>query len=646
MTLERILAHGSVPTLPAVAMKLLEMTSNPDVKLNDIAELIQNDPGLASKVLKTVNSSFYGLPKPCPSIERAIAMLGLRAVKSLVLGFSMVNLTRGLSDGVDLNSFWRHTIISAAAARQIALVADFGEPDEVFAAALFQDIGVLTMLAAYPDAYCPLLASVGVDHQALLRLERERTGLLHPEVGAALAEKWKMPELIVNAIRHHHDRNPAESDFQPVIQCVVLGELIAAAMSAERIDQSLATLYMTAQAWFGQDAARVEVLIDKVEQSSREIAKLLDQKIGEVPTSQELMQRANERLLEEQLQTQREAEQAHHDALTDALTGVPNRKHFDELVAKTVADAVSAQSPVAVLFSDADKFKYVNDTFGHPVGDAVLIELARRVRETVGERGTVCRYGGEEFVVVLPGMDLDAAFAVGEEIRLSVCGDPFDLKGAPGGPDEPLPRSVSVGVAAWSPGQPEVTAEQLVQRADMAVYTAKQSGRNNVKRWGVDTGRRASDQHADQAANLGVPLDALPHDGKTLVLLVEDDPLAAQLVRSMLTQKPGVTVEVRPDGRAAIEYLRDSQGPGGRLPDLIISDLNIPGYNGLQIVRALKSNARFNTIPIILISATVDEAQYNACIQAGAEKVYNKLDVSTDLKAWCDQILRTLQAAA
>src|SRR5690606_2994663 len=130
--------------------------------------------------------------------------------------------------------------------------------------------------------------------------------------------------------------------------------------------------------------------------------------------------RANERMFEQQLIAHREAEQAQQDAITDGLTGVPNRKHFDGLVSRTVADAISSKTPLAVLFSDADHFKFVNDTYRHPCGDAVLIELARRVTQTVGDRGTACRYGGEEFVVVLPGLNLEQATDVGEAIRRSI----------------------------------------------------------------------------------------------------------------------------------------------------------------------------------------------------------------------------------
>lgn len=646
ITLEQILSHGSVPTLPAVAMQLLEATSNPDVSLNEIAELIQNDPGLSSKVLKTVNSSFYGLPKPCPSIERAIVILGLKAVKSLVLGFSMVNLTKDMDEEIDLGDYWQHTILAAVGARQIANDVGFPEPEEVFAAALMQDIGVLTMLAVDPETYAPLLAQTKGSHSKLLDLERNELGIDHIEVGTAMAEKWSMPTPIVVGIRHHHDNMPPKDENETLVRCIVAGELAANAISEEYIGQGYAILFSTVNAWFGQGEQDIEHLIEHIQAAGNEVAKLLGQQIDQTPSTQDLMNQANERLFETQLQTQREAEQAKRDAVTDGLTGIPNRTHFDQVVVSALADAMANQQSIAILFSDADKFKFVNDTYGHPCGDAVLVELAKRVSETVGERGTVCRYGGEEFVVVLPGMDTPAAAVVGEEIRSNIASTPFDLAGVPGAPEEPLPRTVSVGVASWKPGYESLTAEQLTQRADKAVYAAKESGRNNVKCWGQDTGRRASDQRADEAAGMDVSLAALPPNGETQVLLVEDDPLASRLIQSMLEIQAGVKVEAKEDGRAAIEYLRDCQAPGRSNPDLIITDINIPGYNGIQIVRALRSNPKFQEIPIVVVTATLSDEIAESALEAGADSVHNKLEISVDLKAWCGELIQSLSKAA
>ncbi|MEM6258893.1 MAG: HDOD domain-containing protein [Planctomycetota bacterium] len=644
--LDQILSHGSVPTLPVVAMQLLEMTSNPDVALNEIAELIQSDPGLAAKVLKTVNSSFYGLPKPCPSIDRAIVILGLKAIKSLVLGFSMVNLTKDMGDQIDLGDFWKHTILAAVAARQIAQMAGVAEPDEVFAAALMQDIGLLAMLAVHTETYAPLIAQTNDSHAKLQPLEQQQLGLDHIQVGTALAEKWRMPAPIVVGIRHHHDTSPPRDDHETLVKCVVAGELAANAMADNHIGQAIADLFSVANAWFGKGEQDIEQLIDHVSEASREVAKLLEQQIGSIPSAQELMNRANERLFETQLETQREAEQAKRDAVTDGLTGIPNRAQFDKVVVKALAEAKAERQSIAVLFSDADKFKFVNDTYGHPCGDAVLIELAKRVSETVGERGTVCRYGGEEFVVVLPGYSTASAAEVGEQIRRAVADEPFDLAGVPGAPDEPLPRTVSVGVASWQPGYEDLTAEQLTQRADKAVYTAKESGRNNVKCWGSDTGRRKADQRADEAVGLDIDLNTVPNNGEYQVLLVEDDALASRLMQSMLEMNPGVTVEAKADGREAIEYLRDCQAPGRRNPDLIITDINMPGYNGLQIIRALRSNVKFQQIPITVVTATLDGELMQSCLDAGADGVHNKVEISADLKGWCSDLIGSLSKAA
>lgn len=686
VTREQVLSCQSLPTLPSVAMELLEKTSNPDVALGEIAALIQSDPGLSSRVLKTVNSSFYGLSKPCPSIDRAIAMLGLRAVKSLVLGFSMVNLTQGATEALDLEKFWRHTILAAAGARQIATVTGEGEPDEAFAAGLFQDMGVLAMLAAAPEPYGELLVKVGISHHDLGPLENEHLGFGHAAIGAELAERWKMPEMIVAAIGSHH-HPPAADEHLSMIRTVALGTLAAQVVCAAFPGPAMDDLMGNARAWFGLDHDRVMQLIEAITQSSKEIAKLLGQKIGEMPDPQELLAAANQRLVESQIEVQREAatfqkqaqafEQA---ATTDGLTGVPNRKRFDELVEQAEREAKANHTPYAVLFSDADKFKLVNDNYGHHAGDIVLQELAKRLTQTIGDRGTVCRYGGEEFAMILPGMDLLQAAAVGEEARRCIESPVFDLRHVPEAPDS-LPRTVSVGVAAWRPGDdPALSGQELVQRADKAVYLAKESGRNNVKRWGVDLNdpepmadgpvtappaSAAAAAPAPQAAltppppatqakalppgvpDLSLPGAAAPaHSGPATMLLIEDDPLASRLLEAMFQRAGDARITTMPNGREAIEYLRDAQRPGKRLPDMIICDLNVPGFTGVQIIRALKAHQLYCQIPIVVITASAEDEQWAACRSAGVSQIYSKMDICADMKGWCQRMVGSVRSAA
>ena len=111
--LEKVLSCPRLPSLPAVAMRVLELTADDNVNLKELAVTISNDQALATKVLKTVNSSFYGLRKPCSTINQAIIMLGLSAVKTLALGFSLVS-TLAKFEGLDfdLQSYWRRALLS------------------------------------------------------------------------------------------------------------------------------------------------------------------------------------------------------------------------------------------------------------------------------------------------------------------------------------------------------------------------------------------------------------------------------------------------------------------------------------------------------------------------------------------------------
>lgn len=665
LTKERVLACESLPTLPVVAMELLEKTSDPDVAIQEIADLIQSDPGLAGKVLKTVNSSFYGLPKPCPSIDRAISMLGLRAVKSLVLGFSMVNLTQGLGDDFDMNVFWRRTIIAAAAARQIAAEAKVGEPDEAFAAALFQDMGMLAIFATEPEGYAAMVGRAGVFHNNLYKAEQQQLGFSHTSVGAELATKWRMPEQVIAAIRYHHLPDDAK-EHADMVRVVALGAVAARAVVEDGDGRAFSDLLAQANAWFGWHQQHVVDLLEKITNASKEVGRLLGQGVGIMPDPQQLLATANQRLVEQQIMVQREsdgfqeqAKQYEQAATTDGLTGIANRKRFDDVAIEAMSSAVASGQPVSVLFSDADKFKLVNDTYGHHAGDLVLIELAKRLVAAVGSRGTVCRYGGEEFAIVLPGMALAAATEVGEQMRCAIADHAFDLSEVPNCPDD-LPRTVSVGVASWEPGQPQVSAEELVQRADKAVYLAKESGRNNVKRWGIDLGdgvpapapaappvqAPAVSASTPAAVDADESIPSLDLESETTrVLVVEDDALAARLMQTMFQRIDGVEVNVATDGRLAVQHLREAQLPGRSLPDLIVCDQNIPGFTGLQILKALKANPKYQGIPVVIVT-THDEANvWEDCRAAGATEVYSKAAICVEMEAWCREMVQGLKVA-
>ncbi|WP_455198595.1 DUF484 family protein [Kaarinaea lacus] len=165
--------------------------------------------------------------------------------------------------------------------------------------------------------------------------------------------------------------------------------------------------------------------------------------------------------------------------MTDSLTGVNNRRFFDQRLIEETARAQRTDEPLACLFMDVDHFKSVNDNFGHQVGDQVLRDVASIIREQLRSSDVLGRYGGEEFSALLVNASSDAAIEIAERIRSLIEEHAFKTD-----EEKPLSLTISIGVATLSTGMADVNehslSEDLVDRADQAVYKAKSNGRNQV----------------------------------------------------------------------------------------------------------------------------------------------------------------------
>ena len=160
-------------------------------------------------------------------------------------------------------------------------------------------------------------------------------------------------------------------------------------------------------------------------------------------------------------------------AVTDGLTGLHNRRYLDSHIQQLFDRATQRRRPLSFMITDIDRFKLVNDTHGHDGGDAVLREFAMRLRRQVRGADLVCRFGGEEFVVVMPDTEADIAAKVAERVRAAIERDPFPL---PGG--NSIHVTTSAGLATFTGGAD--TLSGLMKRADEALYEAKHKGRNRV----------------------------------------------------------------------------------------------------------------------------------------------------------------------
>lgn len=161
-------------------------------------------------------------------------------------------------------------------------------------------------------------------------------------------------------------------------------------------------------------------------------------------------------------------------AVTDGLTGLNNRRYLDKHMKLLYERAIARARPLSLCITDIDRFKAVNDTYGHDAGDEVLREFATRIRSTVRGADLACRYGGEEFVVIMPDTSPDTAAAIAERLRIVVESQPFILKQA--GVALRITASMGISSTDWGAESPE----QLLKQADRALYEAKHSGRNRV----------------------------------------------------------------------------------------------------------------------------------------------------------------------
>ena len=184
-------------------------------------------------------------------------------------------------------------------------------------------------------------------------------------------------------------------------------------------------------------------------------------------------------------------------AVTDGLTGLCNRRHLEERLREMFEHSLRFNEPLACVMFDLDHFKSVNDTYGHQAGDAVLQQFATLLKSSAREVDRLGRYGGEEFMALLPGTVLDSAVTFAERTRQQIEGNVFTFNG------RPLRRTLSCGVAAWP--HPRIRdREELVKFADEALYVAKELGRNRVVRFDSaefnSHARVSDDGHGDRTA--------------------------------------------------------------------------------------------------------------------------------------------------
>ena len=261
------LATAKLPSLPQVLLALLALCDEEGVGMAEIAAAVSKDAGIAARVVGAANSPLYSPSRSLDTLNQCLSILGTNTVRRMALNQSVAELFGRFqkSRDYDLRHFWFHSLSVAVTARHLALRLGYPNLEEAYLAGLLHDVGQLALLATVPDRYLPLFKNFSGEH-ALMDAEQSTFGLTHAEVGAWLAERWKLHGILVDAILYHHEGLERVRQAHPLVQVVMLANLFNSRPEAET------TLSETDLAHWHLDTLQARTLAAEAQQEARGIA--------------------------------------------------------------------------------------------------------------------------------------------------------------------------------------------------------------------------------------------------------------------------------------------------------------------------------------------------------------------------------------
>ncbi|MGI9427057.1 MAG: HDOD domain-containing protein [Bythopirellula sp.] len=264
-------------TLPAVAAEVLQLTSNPQVDNEALKDCIEADPALTAKILRVVNSSLFGLSREVCDLSQALALLGTKPLKLLVLGFSLPENLFAEVAREQLDWYWSTTLARAVAAREISEQLFDRPGDDAFLAGLLQDIGVLVLLGELKEPYVKVLSGVIEQKADLSRLETDSLGFDHLQLTAALLEHWNMPKPLIQSISTPRQTAHLAKSKEPhaeLARVVHLAELVAELVGQNRLGV-LPDLMEVGQAYCELDKEQLTELVGTLQPKVKQLAEVL-----------------------------------------------------------------------------------------------------------------------------------------------------------------------------------------------------------------------------------------------------------------------------------------------------------------------------------------------------------------------------------
>ncbi len=512
VSLQDVLNSEHLPTLPEVAVQVLELARQEEPDIEQLVEVIRADPAIAARILKTANSALFGLRYRASSIETAVPLLGINLVRMLVMGFTLSSHRSGRT--VDVRGWyqllWRQSLLQASAAETLAHHVSDADPANWFLAGLMQDIGRLALLAAQEDRYIEEVLT-SMDETALIVRERAAFGFTHVDVSTELCRRWNLDESFVQAIAGHHDfsalstRTPARASLSAAASTAsliveyfehVVGNR---AFQRDELDRILTFV-------FGFTPDEITPALADIDARAFQTAGNFMVDIGQSRSLERILEDAQNTLAGLALQHQlciatgmpaakdtngRSSrtgvcqDERPPAAWFDVLTGVYSPVLLEKLVGKTFEAAQRDGQTCGFLLIDIDNFRHLNEHYGTAFGDETLRRTASLLKSSVRAKDYVLRLGDDDFLVAMADVSSELVARVAERIRARIAGIRLSCT-------EDIVVSASIGGLTVIPDRRPVPVERVMAEVQKALQRVRKTAGNQAALYCLNAGRISS----------------------------------------------------------------------------------------------------------------------------------------------------------
>lgn len=474
---KELLASPYVPTLPTVALRILDLAQQDQPDIEALASVISCDPSLSAKVVSLINSAAYGLSREIVSLREAVTYLGINPVRSVALSFSLIAALRGEREPlVGLDDVWRSSLMTALAARRLANETGGWDAEEAFLAGLLSDSGSLLMYKMVPE-YPSIVRRFWEGEADLLELERAHLETDHMRLGAFLLESWNFPPALARVIGSHHDSSALEAGSAEELRARVLSAawLCSRALCAPGFATEAATLEHHVSVLLGLSAPVVHAIAAELPDELRETAGFFEIPVNEQRGFDEILEATNRALSTISIEAEQRASaaEANADAFNDllgndALPLFSDRPAFEHLVDVVHRRARETRGSYGVMLLDFSELKELSGEEG-ATEDAVIQEACVRATGCLRSSDRAARLGRDQIGILLPGCPADALRKAGARVQSAIEAESIET------PTGPLECRVGVGLAASTPHRDGLDHRTLLSLAGSAADRARTS---------------------------------------------------------------------------------------------------------------------------------------------------------------------------